>query len=161
MKIAISLHLLVFGFVATLARFAPPLDHIDGIKHTMVFANCGETPPRPPALDCRWGSNLNVHLDQEILGVKIIAYKIRWANGQWSHWLMPGENDIDNKHNRNRVLCFPPLYNYEPGSLRRAWSYFSDHTHKFIYCGPLEKNFKGILSSRLPAQLANQGSETP
>ena len=157
MKVAITVLLLGIGFVATHARFAPPLDHIDGFKHTMVFANCGETPDRPPTRDCRWGSNLNVHLDQEILGVKIYAYKLKWANGNWTPWFMPGENDIDTKHNRNRRLCFPPLYNWEKASLRRMWAYFIDHTHKFIYCGPLEKN-TGILSARLPAQLANQDS---
>ncbi|RJQ35354.1 hypothetical protein C4566_00880 [Candidatus Parcubacteria bacterium] len=49
---------------------------------------------------------------------EIKKYKIQWYSGAWApKWYYPGENDVD-----------WALTN------RRVWSYFQDHTHKFVYC---------------------------
>ena len=72
--------------------------------------------------DSRWYQGLSLQIDQEILGGKVIAYQIRWFNGNWSAWFVPGVNDIDHKYN--------PANN----TMRRMWSYFDDHEHRYILC---------------------------
>ena len=72
--------------------------------------------------DSRWYQGLSLQIDQEILGGKVIAYQIRWFNGHWSTWFVPGVNDIDHKYN--------PVNN----TMRRMWSYFDDHEHRYILC---------------------------
>lgn len=75
-----------------------------------------------PQRDHRWYQGLSLQIDQEIIGGKIIAYQIRWFNGNWSTWFVPGINDIDQKYN--------PANN----TMRRMWSYFYDHEHRYILC---------------------------
>ncbi len=76
----------------------------------------------PPQKDSRWYQGLSLEIDREILGGKVIAYQIRWFNGDWSTWFVPGVNDIDHKYN--------PVHN----TMRRMWSYFDDHEHRYIIC---------------------------
>lgn len=68
-----------------------------------------------------WALGLNTELDTINLGGKIIAYKIQWFNGAWTDWYIPGKNDIDWKANGDSTL-------------RRVWSYFTDHCHLYIIC---------------------------
>ena len=75
-----------------------------------------------PQRDARWYQGLSLQIDQEILGGRVIAYQIRWFNGNWSTWFVPGVNDIDHKYN--------PVNN----TMRRMWSYFDDHEHRYILC---------------------------
>lgn len=69
-----------------------------------------------------WLNGLNIRADEKILGVRIIAYKLRWFSGAWSDWFVVGVNDLDTK------------YNTATNSLRRMWSYFDDHQHQYIFC---------------------------
>ncbi|GAV04829.1 hypothetical protein RvY_15049 [Ramazzottius varieornatus] len=73
--------------------------------------------------DADWKAGLSLTVDAMKLGGKIAAYQIQWFNGQWSGWYVPGTNDLDWK------------LNGPPGCvMRRVWSYFFDHTHKYILC---------------------------
>ncbi len=73
-----------------------------------------------PTFDARWFAGLNWNADIEILQGKIIAYQIQWFDGNWSCWFVPGVNDLDIK------------YNTSNNTMRRMWSYFYDHNHRFI-----------------------------
>lgn len=73
---------------------------------------------RGPSFNRKWGSSLSLGLDAEIYNVKIIAYKVRWFNGKWSPWHIPGDDDTYKK-------------NGEP--LRRYWACFCDHTHTYLH----------------------------
>ncbi|VDI12456.1 Hypothetical predicted protein [Mytilus galloprovincialis] len=97
---------------------------------TSAQAKCTEV-TRGPTRDCRWPAGLNMQVDQIAAGGKIAAYKIRWFGGSWSGWVVPGYNDMDWKINLVNIRCSMP---YKANSLRRVWSYFYDHTHKFIVC---------------------------
>ena len=146
MAITTTLLLLTFSFIATEAGFNP-CNGPDCVQHVSTTAKCTETTIRAAAADCRWASSMNRRLDQEILGVTIYAYKIKWwGNAPWSDWYIPGENDLDLKFNMNSRTCYPPKYNYIKGSLRRMWAYFSDHKHKFIYCGTLGQSQPNVVS---------------
>jgi hypothetical protein len=69
--------------------------------------------------DAEWvDQSLNLNLDQEKLGVKIIAYRIQWFNGTWSGWYVPGVND---------------LYKKASEPLRREWACFNDHKFEIMY----------------------------
>ncbi|KAK3105300.1 hypothetical protein FSP39_021867 [Pinctada imbricata] len=81
--------------------------------------------------DCRWKAGLYRNVDFVALRGRIIAYQIRWFNGRWSGWFVPGINDADGKFNPYRGRCSLRL---EAKSMRRVWSYFYDHEHKFILC---------------------------
>ncbi len=73
-----------------------------------------------------WHRGMSANVDQDVLNGEIIAYQIRWFNGRWSGWYVPGVNDVDTKVNRNNSA--------KNNTLRRVWSYFYDHTHKYIIC---------------------------
>jgi hypothetical protein len=75
-----------------------------------------------PTQDGRWGAGLNTNIDQTIEGGDVVAYQILWGNGSWSGWYVTGVNDIDYKFNPGN------------GTMRRIWSYFYDHTHKYLIC---------------------------
>ena len=77
---------------------------------------------KPPHLNSQWKAGLGFFVDQALLKGKIIAYKIRWFNGSWSGWFVPGINDIDHK------------FNTVNKTMRRMWSYFFDHSHLYIIC---------------------------
>lgn len=77
-------------------------------------------------------AGLHRYVDALNLQGTIIAYRLRWFNGGWSGWFVPGVNDIDIKYNIYGFTA-PPLTS-PPGSMRRWWSYFTDHTHSFIIC---------------------------
>jgi len=72
-----------------------------------------------PKRDIRWVDNLSLDLDQELTGMEIIAYKIKWFSGSWSPWYVPGVNDLYQK-----------VSSGEPK--RRAWACFNDHTHRYL-----------------------------
>ena len=94
-------------------------------------AKCTEV-QRSRTRDCRWGAGLDM-TDQIVEGGRIAAYKIQWFNGRWSGWYVPGVNDMDTKFNPYPRTC---SLSYRAKSMRRRWSYFYDHTHKFIICKP-------------------------
>lgn len=87
---------------------------------------------RPRTLKCEWKVGLYRNIDYLMLKGTIAAYQIRWFSGAWSGWFVPGFNDLDGKFNPYRVSCgsFPTKSN----TMRRMWSYFYDHTHKYILC---------------------------
>lgn len=81
-----------------------------------------ESDPNPPAgYSGGWSLGLNTELDSINLKGKIIAYKIQWFDGSWSGWYVPGKNDIDWKVNGDSTM-------------RRVWSYFTDHNYLYIIC---------------------------
>lgn len=74
------------------------------------------------SFDNRWVAGLSLEVDQTVKGGNIVAYQIQWFNGTWSGWYVPGVNDIDIKFNTlNKTM-------------RRFWSYFYDHNHKYVIC---------------------------
>ncbi len=75
----------------------------------------------PASGDPAWKQGLSLNVDHQVLGGEVIAYQIRWFNGNWSGWYAPGYNDIDWVMNANN-------------GLRRVWSYFFDHEHRYIIC---------------------------
>lgn len=84
-----------------------------------------------PTKDCRWVAGLHVNADQVILGGDVVAYQIQWFSGAWSEWFVTGYNDIDIKFNPLGQSCSIP---YLADSMRRRWSNFYDHTHRYIVC---------------------------
>ena len=126
--------LLLFGlacFIAVASAARPiPCSGIDCVRYRVDFAGCTEV-TKSRTRDCRWHANYNRRADEIILRGTIIAYKIKWFSGPWSGWYVPGHNDIDVKFNRRAKRCSIPIY---VNSLRRMWSYFYDHTHKYIIC---------------------------
>ncbi len=82
-----------------------------------------ESSPNAPAGTAPgWYQGLNSQLDQKNLKGEILAYKIQWSNGVWTGWYVKGVNDIDIK------------YNPSNNTMRRMWSYFTDHKHLYIIC---------------------------
>lgn len=103
----------------------------DRIAHDISSqARCTEV-TRGPTRDCRWPAGLNTNVDQIVRGGEIVAYQIRWFNGRWSGWYVTGVNDIDGKFNTGVRTC---SITTRANSMRRMWSYFYDHTHKYIIC---------------------------
>ena len=95
----------------------------DCIAHAIQSqVNCTEETHQAAGSALGWHKGLSTNQDQKILGGRIAAYQIRWSNGAWSTWYVPGQNDIDWKFN--------------PGSndMRRVWSYFGDHEHLYVIC---------------------------
>lgn len=107
---------------------------------------------RPRTLKCEWKIGLYRNIDNLMLKGTIAAYQIRWFSGGWSGWFVPGFNDLDGKFNPYRVSCgsFPKKSN----TMRRMWSYFYDHTHKYILCqqrktlSSLYNNIRSVLLSK-------------
>ena len=126
----ISVVLLTLTVVITLVSSWNPCPGPDCVKHVTDFASCKEY-VKSRTRNCRWASNMNRRLDEIILKGTIIAYKILWWSGSWSGWYVPGQNDLDLKYNRFARKCPIP---YRARSLRRMWSYFYDHTHRYIIC---------------------------
>ncbi len=109
----------------------------DSICHIISSqAACTEVTESPTS-DCRWAAGLNTNVDEIILTGDIVAYQIKWfdtpptTEGEWSNWFVTGVNDIDGKFNTAAQTC---AVTYLANSMRRKWSYFYDHTHKFIIC---------------------------
>jgi hypothetical protein len=83
-----------------------------------------------PQQDSEWVEQcLNLSLDQKKWGCKIVAYRIRWFNGNWSSWFVPGVNDLYKK-------------SFEP--LRRFWACFNDHAFEIIYLADQKIDFSKI-----------------
>lgn len=108
----------------------------DCVVYGELQGTCKEV-TQGPISDCRWKAGLYPYTDIKVLnGGKIAAYKIEWSTG-WSGWFVPGVNDIDWKFNPTmNPACLDPVDNStRAGStLRRLWSYFYDHAHKYIVC---------------------------
>lgn len=85
-------------------------------------AICTEVNLAAPTGDARWHEGLSLAVDNELLGGDVVAFKIRWSTGNWSAWYVPGVNDIDLK------------FNFSDNTMRRMWSYFTDHVHAYILC---------------------------
>ena len=117
-----SLLLVVFLSIAVSAN--------DILQHKVDFADCTEVTSEPDK-DCRWYANFNRRVDEMILNGTIVAYQISFS-GSWSNWIVPGQNDIDKRVNviSDGKCAIPVIKN----SIRRRWSYFSDHVHKYIIC---------------------------
>ena len=100
--------------------------------------------------DCRWAAGLNNNVDQLVLNGDVIAYQM--FNGRWSGWYVTGVNDIDWKFNVAGRTCSVA---YQANSMHRFWSYFYDHTHKYILCrDPMVVATPGLPASpRLPVFL--------
>jgi len=62
----------------------------------------------------------NLHLDISA-HPEILLYRIKWSNGVWSQYYIPGLGDVDTKVNTD-------------GTPRRMWSYFADHVHEITTC---------------------------
>lgn len=84
-------------------------------------AQCQELTSGPEGSGPGWDRGLNTNVDQRITGGDVVAYQIEWSSG-WSGWYVTGVNDIDHK------------YNTGTRDMRRVWSYFADHNHRFILC---------------------------
>jgi len=74
-----------------------------------------------------WHQGLSQNIDNQILGGDIKTYRIRWFNGSWSGWFVPGVNDLDWKVNTNNNGAIN-------NTARLVWSYFYDHAHQYIIC---------------------------
>ncbi len=79
-----------------------------------------------------WHQGLSLQVDNQILGGDIAAFKIRWFNGNWSGWFVPGVNDIDIKY--NKYTHIPGGVPIQANTMRRWWSYFYDHQHLYVIC---------------------------
>jgi len=104
-------------------------------QHVAHEAVCSQVTNERPTRDCRWHANLDVYVDQKILkGCRVVAFQIKWFNGRWSGWYVPGVNDIDWKVNTGLKRCNGIVISHN--TMRRIWSYFSDHYHTYIKCCP-------------------------
>jgi hypothetical protein len=106
----------------------------DCVRHeiTIVQDVCTEVANNPATRNARWMNSLSLQVDDQMLGGNIIAYKLRWSDGSWSAWIVPGVNDIDTKFNvSSEVRNGVPI---QANSMRRLWSYFYDHTYSYIIC---------------------------
>ncbi|CAF4963174.1 unnamed protein product, partial [Rotaria sp. Silwood1] len=103
------------------------------IVDTSTQASCTETPIQNPSGENRWGqAGLDTNVDIYLKCGDIIAFKLEWfpvGSENWSDWFVVGVNDVDIKSDG------PSL------RLKRWWSYFTDHRHKYIICK--QNNFKG------------------
>ena len=102
------------------------------IYNVQTQSGCTEVYSRPTR-DCRWHADLDYFADQEIIGCKIIAYKLQWFNRRWSNWFVVGINDIDGKINKYQRQCNKGI-TIQARTMRRWWSYFYDHNHRYIKC---------------------------
>lgn len=103
----------------------------DCIAHDISTQDsCKETVETAPHSNTLWHQGLSLQADNRILGGDIVAYKIRWFNGNWSGWFVPGINDIDIKYNHQSWVKGRASHN----TMRRMWSYFYDHEHRYIIC---------------------------
>ncbi|XP_041347366.1 uncharacterized protein LOC121367323 [Gigantopelta aegis] len=102
----------------------------DLVIYKLIQGKCKEVTERATR-DCRWVAGLYPFVDHLVKRGRIVAYQIRWFNGRWSSWYVPGVNDVDGKFNPYTRRCSVP---YMSKSMRRMWSYFYDHTHKYILC---------------------------
>lgn len=94
----------------------------DCIAHDISTQDVCTEESSGPTRDGRWVAGLSLEADQTIKGGNIVAFKLQWSTGAWSDWFVVGVNDIDWKYNTGN------------NTMRRAWSYFYDHNHKYIIC---------------------------
>lgn len=99
-----------------------------------------------PKNDVRWVNSTSTTLDIQLLGVKIVAYRIQWFADSWSAWYVPGVNDLYQK----------------PGeTLRRAWACFNDHTHQYLYIPAANasslRSYSEFNRKTIPTGIADSG----
>lgn len=89
-------------------------------------AICSESAVQDRSGENRWAeAGLDTNVDFYLKCGDIIAFKLEWfpiRSEKWSDWFVVGVNDIDAKSDG-------PNYR-----LKRMWSYFADHRHKYIIC---------------------------
>ena len=81
----------------------------------------GDTVEQGATGDSRWTQGTSLDLDNQLIGKDIVSHRIQWSDGSWSRNFTPGADDID------------WVTNYD-GTQRRVWSYFTDHTHRYVTC---------------------------
>lgn len=122
-------YLLICYFVYISLIFA---NSSDLVKYdTSTQSECIDVIRRSTYL-CPWKLGLYDNMDYVMLKGKIAAYKIQWFSGHWSGWYVPGVNDLDHKFNIVPIRC--GNYPRKGNTLRRMWSYFFDHNHRYILC---------------------------
>ena len=123
---------LLLGCVVALATLDTACCTSDQVIYDIsTQQTCVEVTEEAPTYNCRWVSGLNLNVDEVILKGGIIAYQIQWFNGAWSGWYVTGLNDLDWKFNTHATSCSIAAVS---NGMRRAWSYFYDHTHRYILC---------------------------
>lgn len=80
------------------------------------------SPNQPAGTAAGWYQGLNTETDNKILKGDVVAYQIKWSNNAWTGWYVTGVNDIDTKYNPTNK------------TMRRMWSYFTDHQYIYIIC---------------------------
>lgn len=85
-------------------------------------SNCTTSAIKSATNNAAWKSGLSLRVDEQVLDLKIIAFKLQWFNGAWSDWFIVGYNDLDTK------------FDSTTNNMRRMWSYFFDHSHQYIFC---------------------------
>lgn len=105
---------------------------------------CSETGVLRATRDCGWHADLVVMAAEEILGngCRIIAFKLQWFSGSWPGWFVVGVNEIDIKFNKYARTCYKGKLRtvVSRNTMRRWWSYFYDHNHKYIKCCPRQNS---------------------
>jgi hypothetical protein len=119
---------------------------IAAIHHDISTQDVCEEVTAPPQQDIRWYEGLSLQADNRVLGGDIVAYKIRWFNGNWSGWIVPGVNDIDGTVNHRAYANNKAKHN----TLRRMWAMFYDHEHKYIICKHRTDRAKVNLPDAIP-----------
>ena len=79
----------------------------------------------------QWMTKSGLNGDIALTGHKIIAYKIQKIDGNWSGWIVPGYQDIDQASDQRR---------------HRWWAYFQECRHQYLYMEVLDRNlYQDIL----------------
>ncbi len=115
--------------VAATLQYGSPLNLTGTTSPGQCRANidpsaCKEVANEAPLTGQGWDKSYNINYDWQKKKGRIIAYKLRWFNGNWSEWFVPGVTDLDWK------------FSVVGGKkqVRRMWSYFNDHVHTYIIC---------------------------
>ncbi len=121
--------LITVVLVSSTLQYGSPIDLTGVTAPGQCRANidpnaCQQIDNEPPLVGQGWELSYNINLDWQKKKGRIIAYKIRWFNGNFSEWFVPGITDLDWK------------YSVVGGQkqVRRMWSYFVDHVHSYIIC---------------------------
>lgn len=101
-----------------------------------THALCTESAIQNPSREDSWAqAGLDTNVDLYLKCGDIIAFKLEWfpvGSEKWSDWFVVGVNDVDRKADGSAL------------TLKRMWSYFADHRHKYIICK--QNKFKGCNS---------------
>ena len=121
--------LIAFALVCATLQYGAPLD-LTGVaapgqcRAIIDPKACVEVQNEAPLPLQNWHLSYNINYDWQKKKGRIIAYKLKWFNGSWSEWFVPGITDLDWKYTNNGGTK----------QVRRMWSYFNDHYHTYIIC---------------------------